>query len=31
VLSWVPRHSSLEEIVDTAYNWFSAHPEGYPG
>jgi len=29
VLGWVPEHSSLEEIVDTAWNWREAHPEGY--
>lgn len=28
-LGFRPRHSSLEEIVDTAYRWHEAHPEGY--
>jgi len=29
VLGWEPAHSSLEEIVATAYRWLEAHPEGY--
>jgi UDP-glucose-4-epimerase GalE len=29
VLGWTPRHSSLDEIVDTAWTWREAHPEGY--
>ncbi|MHC4470722.1 MAG: UDP-glucose 4-epimerase GalE [Planctomycetota bacterium] len=29
VLGWEPRHSSLEEIVETAYRWYESHPEGY--
>ena len=29
VLGWEPRHSGLEEIVDTSYRWFEAHPDGY--
>jgi UDP-glucose 4-epimerase len=26
VLGWAPRHSSLEEIVDSAWRWMSGHP-----
>jgi len=28
-LGWVPRHSSLEEIVSSAWLWHAAHPRGY--
>ena len=26
---WDPRYTSLDEIVDTAWNWQSTHPQGY--
>jgi len=29
VLGWAPVHSSLEDIVATAYRWLEAHPRGY--
>ena len=29
-LRWEPRHSSLENIVETAWRWKLAHPNGYP-
>ena len=29
VLGWRPRHSSLEEILATAWAWHQAHPDGY--
>jgi len=29
VLGWEARHSSIEEIVDTAWCWFEKHPGGY--
>jgi UDP-glucose-4-epimerase GalE len=28
-LHWTPRHSELEAIVRTAWNWHRAHPNGY--
>ena len=28
-LHWTPRFSSLEQIVETAWNWHRAHPHGY--
>ena len=28
-LGWEARHSSLEEIITTAWDWHSKHPEGY--
>ncbi|MBX3388809.1 MAG: UDP-glucose 4-epimerase GalE [Phycisphaeraceae bacterium] len=28
-LGWSPRFTKLEEIVETAWKWFSAHPRGY--
>jgi UDP-glucose 4-epimerase len=30
-LGWRPAISSLEEIVDTAWRWRSAHPDGFSG
>jgi len=30
VLGWQPRHTSLEEIVASAWEWHLAHPDGYP-
>jgi UDP-glucose 4-epimerase len=29
LLGWRPRHSSLEEILATAWAWHQAHPDGY--
>lgn len=29
VLGWRPRHSSLEEILASAWAWHQAHPRGY--
>jgi UDP-glucose 4-epimerase len=29
VLGWKPRHTELEEIVRTAWEWHQAHPQGY--
>lgn len=29
VLGWRPRHSSLEQILATAWAWHQAHPDGY--
>ncbi len=28
-LDWQPKHSSLETIVRTAYEWHKSHPDGY--
>lgn len=28
-LGWSPRFTRLEEIVETAWKWFSTHPRGY--
>lgn len=28
-LGWKPEHDSLEEIIETAWNWHKAHPNGY--
>jgi len=30
-LGWRPAYTELDEIVSTAWQWHSAHPEGYPG
>jgi UDP-glucose 4-epimerase len=30
VLGWQPRHTSLEEIVASAWEWHRSHPQGYP-
>ena len=30
-LHWKPRHSDLETIVTTAWNWHRTHPHGYGG
>ena len=30
VLGWRPAHSSLDEIVESAWAWHQAHPDGYP-
>lgn len=29
ILGWHPQHNSLEEIIQTAWNWHVTHPEGY--
>jgi UDP-glucose 4-epimerase len=29
VLGWAPRHSGLEEILESAWRWHRAHPRGY--
>lgn len=29
VLGWKPEHDSLEEIIETAWNWHKNHPNGY--
>jgi UDP-glucose-4-epimerase GalE len=31
VLGWRARHSTLEEILSTAWRWHQAHPHGYRG
>jgi UDP-glucose 4-epimerase len=28
-LGWTPRYTEIDEIVATAWNWFSQHPAGY--
>ncbi|QDT26666.1 UDP-glucose 4-epimerase [Gimesia panareensis] len=28
-LGWSPKYTSLEEIIQTAWDWFRTHPEGY--
>ena len=28
-LSWSPKYTSIESIVETAWNWHRAHPHGY--
>lgn len=29
VLGWRPKYNNLEEIISTAWNWHSSHPDGY--
>ena len=29
VLGWKPEHADLHEIIESAWNWHSTHPEGY--
>jgi UDP-glucose 4-epimerase len=29
-LGWEPRHSSLEEMIGSAWEWHRRHPDGYP-
>lgn len=29
-LGWQPRYPALETMIEHAYRWFVAHPEGYP-
>jgi len=31
LLGWRPSHSSLEEILSSAWRWHQAHPQGYRG
>jgi UDP-glucose 4-epimerase len=31
VLGWRASHSSLEEILSSAWRWHQAHPQGYRG
>lgn len=28
-LDWVPQYAELDQIIKSAWDWFSAHPEGY--
>lgn len=28
-LGWFPRYTSLDEIIESAWNWFRKHPQGY--
>lgn len=30
VLGWDAQHSSIDNIIETAWRWFEAHPDGYP-
>ncbi|MDO4920590.1 MAG: UDP-glucose 4-epimerase GalE [Phascolarctobacterium sp.] len=30
-LGWVPQHSSVEEVIGTAWKWHKGHPHGYEG
>lgn len=30
-LGWTPAHSTLEEMIGSAWDWMSAHPDGYDG
>ena len=29
VLGWKPTHDSLDEIIESAWNWHKNHPNGY--
>jgi UDP-glucose 4-epimerase len=29
VLNWKPQHSHLEDIIESAWKWHQAHPQGY--
>lgn len=29
ILGWNPKHNSLKEIIQTAWNWHQSHPHGY--
>lgn len=29
ILGWVPKHSSIEEIISDAWKWHKSHPDGY--
>lgn len=28
-LGWKPKHAALETMIETAWNWFQKHPDGY--
>lgn len=28
-LGWVPKYQTVEEVVETAWNWHQTHPQGY--
>jgi UDP-glucose 4-epimerase len=28
-LGWTPQHAGLEQIIDSAWRWYQAHPNGY--
>lgn len=30
-LGWIPQHSSVEEVIGTAWKWHKGHPRGYEG
>ena len=30
-LGWTPRYTTIESIVETAWNWHASHPHGYRG
>ncbi|MDP8254562.1 MAG: UDP-glucose 4-epimerase GalE [Candidatus Alcyoniella australis] len=30
-LGWSPEHTELDQIIESAWRWHSAHPDGYPG
>lgn len=30
-LGWIPEHSSVEEVIGTAWKWHKGHPRGYEG
>ena len=29
VLGWAPKYTNVEDIISTAWNWHSTHPNGY--
>jgi UDP-glucose 4-epimerase len=29
VLDWMPQHTTIESIVETAWRWHQSHPRGY--
>ena len=29
ILGWKPQHSSLDDIIGSAWNWHQSHPDGY--
>ena len=30
-LGWVPEHSTVDEVISTAWKWHKGHPHGYNG
>ena len=30
-LGWEPQHSSVDEVISTAWKWHKGHPHGYCG